>query len=108
MELEAGGNEERSNGVPASTMSRRTWRCRSAAALDLAYVAAGKMDGAWYNNLSLWDMAAGILMVTEAGGLAGDFQGGAEHLKSGNVIVGNPRVFKAMTATFLKEYKKPV
>ncbi len=67
------------------------------AALDLAYVAAGKLDGMWMQGLSLWDMAAGVLMVLEAGGLAGDFAGGASHLKTGELIVAGPKVFKALT-----------
>lgn len=67
------------------------------AALDLAYVAAGKLDGMWMQNLSLWDVAAGVLMVTEAGGLVGDFEGGASHLKSGKLIAAGPKVFKAIT-----------
>lgn len=67
------------------------------AALDLAYVAAGKLDGMWMQNLSLWDMAAGVLMVLEAGGLVGDFAGGANHLKSGQIVAAGPKVFKALT-----------
>lgn len=67
------------------------------AALDLAYVAAGKLDGLWMRNLKLWDMAAGALMVLEAGGLLGDFQGGANHLKTGNIIAAGPKLFKHLT-----------
>lgn len=67
------------------------------AALDLAYIAAGKLDGMWMQNLSLWDMAAGVLMVLEAGGLVGDFSGGATHLKTGKLIAAGPKVFKALT-----------
>lgn len=67
------------------------------AALDLAYVAAGKLDGMWINGLSLWDMAAGVLMVLEAGGLAGDFSGGANHLRTGELVAAGPKVFKALT-----------
>jgi len=64
------------------------------AALDLAYVAAGRLDGFWEIGLNDWDMAAGILLITEAGGLVGDFSGGHEYLESGNIICGNPKVFK--------------
>ena len=67
------------------------------AALDLAYIAAGKLDGMWMQNLSLWDVAAGTLMVLEAGGLVGDFEGGATHLKSGKLIAAGPKVFKSLT-----------
>lgn len=64
------------------------------AALDLAYVAAGRLDGFWEIALNEWDMAAGALLVKEAGGLVGDFAGGDEFLASGNVVAGNPKVFK--------------
>jgi myo-inositol-1(or 4)-monophosphatase len=66
------------------------------AALDLAYVAAGRLDGFWEIGLSDWDMAAGALLVQEAGGLVSDFSGGHEYLESGNIICGNPKVFKQM------------
>ncbi len=66
------------------------------AALDLAYVAAGRLDGFWEIGLSEWDMAAGCLLVQEAGGLISDFSGGHEYLESGNIICGNPKVFKQM------------
>jgi len=64
------------------------------AALDLAYVAAGRLDGFWEIGLNEWDMAAGVLLVSEAGGLLGDFSGGHDYLESGNIICGNPKVFK--------------
>jgi len=64
-----------------------------AAALDLAYVAAGHLDGFWEMGLSPWDIAAGGLLVTEAGGLIGDFEGNENYMQSGNVVAGNPKVF---------------
>ena len=64
------------------------------AALDLAFVAAGRLDGFWEIGLNDWDMAAGALLVREAGGLVGDFGGGDDYLKTGNVVAGNARVFK--------------
>lgn len=64
-----------------------------AAALDLAYVAAGRFDGFWEIGLAPWDIAAGLLLIQEAGGVVGDFTGGPGHFKSGNVVAGNPRVF---------------
>lgn len=67
-----------------------------AAVLDLAYVAAGRFDGFWEIGLQAWDMAAGVLMVREAGGLVGDFQGGNDFIQSGNIVAGNPKVFKAI------------
>lgn len=62
------------------------------AALDLACVAAGRYDGFWEFGLSPWDIAAGTLLVIEAGGLVTDDQGGAGYLDSGNVVCGNPRI----------------
>jgi myo-inositol-1(or 4)-monophosphatase len=64
-----------------------------AAALDLAYVAAGRLDGFWEIGLSAWDMAAGALMIVEAGGFVTDFAGESNYLTSGNVVCGNPKVF---------------
>ncbi|MBI3067522.1 MAG: inositol monophosphatase [Betaproteobacteria bacterium] len=64
-----------------------------AAALDLAYVAAGRLDGFWELGLSPWDMAAGGLLITEAGGLVGDLEGNDTYLKTGNIVAGNPKVF---------------
>ncbi|HET7763554.1 MAG TPA: inositol monophosphatase family protein [Burkholderiales bacterium] len=68
-------------------------RRAGAAALDIAYVAAGRLDGFWEMGLSPWDMAAGALLVQEAGGLIGDFHGDAGYLESGRVVCGNPKVF---------------
>jgi myo-inositol-1(or 4)-monophosphatase len=67
-----------------------------AAALDLANVAAGRMDGFWEIGLSPWDMAAGALMVQEAGGLVGDLQGNEGWLESGQIVAANPRIFPQM------------
>ncbi len=68
-------------------------RRAGAVALDLAYVAAGRLDGFWEFGLSAWDIAAGSLMITEAGGMVGDLQGNSGYLKSGNIAAGNPKVF---------------
>ncbi len=64
-----------------------------AAALDLAWVAAGRIDGFWELGLSPWDMAAGVLLITEAGGLVGDLTGEAGYMNTGNIVGGNPKVF---------------
>jgi myo-inositol-1(or 4)-monophosphatase len=66
------------------------------AALDFAYVAAGRMDGFWELGLSEWDFAAGALLVREAGGLVTDIGGGERYLDTGNVIAGNIKVHNAM------------
>lgn len=71
-------------------------RRAGSAALDLAYVAAGRLDGYWEFDLKPWDMAAGLLLVREAGGMVADFAGGDNSLKSGNVIAANPRLLHAM------------
>jgi myo-inositol-1(or 4)-monophosphatase len=63
------------------------------AALDLAYVASGRLDGFWEIGLSIWDMAAGVLLIQEAGGISSDFVGGHNYLENGNLVAGNPKVF---------------
>jgi len=67
-----------------------------AAALDLAYVAAGFYDGFWEVGLNPWDVAAGSLLVQEAGGLIGDLSGNGDYLHGGQVIAANPKVFAQM------------
>jgi len=71
-------------------------RRAGAAALDIAYVAAGRLDGFWEMGLSPWDMAAGALLVQEAGGLVGDFRGDSGYLDSGRIVCGNPKIFSQM------------
>ncbi|MBS1137471.1 MAG: inositol monophosphatase family protein [Proteobacteria bacterium] len=63
------------------------------ASLDLAYVAAGRFDGFWEIGLAPWDLAAGALLITEAGGLVGDLTGEAGYLESGNIVGGSPKIF---------------
>lgn len=67
-----------------------------AASLDLAYVAAGRFDAFWELGLAAWDMAAGALLVREAGGLVADMDGSEHFLDSGNIVCGNPKCFKAV------------
>jgi myo-inositol-1(or 4)-monophosphatase len=69
------------------------------AALDLAYTAAGRFDGFWEAGLNIWDIAAGCLLVQEAGGLVGDFQGNEKYLRSGNVVAGGPKIFSQLLQT---------
>jgi len=75
-----------------------------AAALDLAYVAAGRLDGFWENDLQPWDMAAGILLIREAGGFVTDDQGGHDMLSSGHIIAGN----EVIHSHLLKTLQQPV
>ena len=67
-----------------------------AAALDLGYVAGGCYDGFFETGLSPWDVAAGSLLVPEAGGLVGDFAGEAGFMESGDICAGTPKVFTAL------------
>jgi myo-inositol-1(or 4)-monophosphatase len=67
-------------------------RRAGAASLDLAYVACGRLDGFWENSLHIWDIAAGALLIQEAGGLLSDPQGGSSYLKTGNIACGNPKI----------------
>ena len=71
-------------------------RRAGSAALDLAYVAAGRLDGFWEMGLARWDMAAGSLLITEAGGLVGDLEGNETYMDSGYIVGGSPRVFAEM------------
>ena len=74
------------------------------AALDLAYVAAGRMDGFWEEKLSPWDIGAGILLIREAGGFVSDKAGGQDMFETGDLVVGNEAIHRAM----LKILKKPL
>ena len=71
-------------------------RRAGAAALDLAYVAAGRFDGFWEMALKPWDMAASVLLIREAGGLVADFEGGQEFMDSGNIVAANSLLFNEL------------
>lgn len=71
-------------------------RRSGSAALDLAYTAAGRFDGYFERGLRPWDVAAGSLMITEAGGLVGDFNGNANYLEAGQIVAGNPKMFSGL------------
>ena len=64
-----------------------------AAALDLAYVACGRLDGFWEMGLQPWDMAAGVLLIQEAGGLVSDLAGESDYLATGNIVTAPPKIF---------------
>jgi len=98
-------------GIPPGSLNRlddymdslktMTGTCRGirragSAALDLAYVAAGRTDGFWEMGLSKWDIAAGIVLVREAGGFVGDLQGGESYWQTGDIIAANPKCMRAM------------
>jgi myo-inositol-1(or 4)-monophosphatase len=76
-----------------------------AAALDLAWVAAGRFDAYWERNLSPWDIAAGLILVREAGGFCTDLEGGESPYVTGDVIAGNDAMHRALTR-LLKEAEK--
>jgi myo-inositol-1(or 4)-monophosphatase len=79
-------------------------RRAGSAALDLAYVAAGRVEGFFELRLSPWDIAAGSLLVTEAGGVVTDFGGGRDYLSTGNVIAGNIDVHPMLLETITKVF----
>lgn len=74
-------------------------RRAGAATLDLAYVACGRLDGFWELGLHLWDIASGILLVKEAGGIVCDPYGGETYLKTGNVVAANPVIMRQFLKT---------
>ncbi|MEY4481878.1 MAG: hypothetical protein RIQ84_1040 [Pseudomonadota bacterium] len=76
-----------------------------AASLDLAYVAAGRLDAFFEQGLKPWDMAAGALLITEAGGLVGNYAGEESYLNTGEIMAGNPRLFGQLVTT-LRKYSK--
>ncbi len=84
--------ESLKNILPLSGDVRRA----GSAALDLAYVASGRLDGFWETGLQSWDMAAGALLIKEAGGLVCDFQGAEHFLETGNIITANPKILKIL------------
>lgn len=96
------------HGVPHLEVLQEIFRKGSdvrrvgSAALSLAYVASGKLDGFWESDLKAWDIAAGILLVREAGGFVSDFQGENGFLESGNVVAGTRKVHVEMLQTINK------
>jgi myo-inositol-1(or 4)-monophosphatase len=81
-------------------------RVTGSAALDLAYVACGRLDGFWGLDLKPWDVAAGVLLVQEAGGLISNLAGEEHTLEQGNVIAGPPKIFKSIVQT-LSDLDRP-
>ena len=83
--------------LKAVTLETAGVRRPGSAALDLCYVAAGRVDAFWEIGLSKWDIAAGALMIREAGGRISDFRGTDHYLESGNVVAGSPKVYAALS-----------
>jgi myo-inositol-1(or 4)-monophosphatase len=71
-------------------------RRTGSAALDLAYVASGRLDGFWEFGLKPWDIAAGALLIQESGGMISDLQGGENYLNQGEIIAATPKIFKPL------------
>ena len=87
------GDHELSNREMAAIQNKVAGLRRfGAASLDMAFVAAGRLDGYWERNLQSWDMAAGQIMVREAGGIVSGIEGNDDALTSGNVICGNEAI----------------
>jgi myo-inositol-1(or 4)-monophosphatase len=87
------------NSLKSFMQSTAGIRRGGSAALDLAYVACGRVDGFWEFNLKPWDIAAGALIAQEAGALVTDFMGAENYLNSGNILVANPKLYKEMAQT---------
>ncbi len=71
-------------------------RRAGAASLDLAYVACGRLDGFWEFGLKTWDIAAGVLLIEEAGGLVSGIKNNHDYLSTGDIITGNPSIHDEM------------
>ena len=72
-------------------------RKMGSAALDMAYVAAGRCDGFWQRDLNYWDIAAGIILVKEAGGFVTDFNGENEYIQNKTILASNAKINKEMS-----------
>jgi myo-inositol-1(or 4)-monophosphatase len=81
-------------------------RRMGSAALDLAYVAAGRFDAYWEAALAPWDMAAGIVLVREAGGFVADLKGGDTMLDSGGIVAGNDMLYRKLGDLLKKAHKQ--
>ena len=76
-----------------------------AAALDLCYVAAGRLDAFWETGLSPWDLAAGSLIIREAGGIISGLDGSEDYLDSGHVLCGTPKIYSGLAKLCAPEIK---
>ncbi len=88
--------DEYVDGLRHLSANSRAIRRAGSAALDLAYVAAGRTDGFWEMGLSKWDIAAGIVLVREAGGFVADLKGGETYMDTGDIIAANPKFMKTL------------
>ena len=81
-------------------------RRAGAAALDLCYVAAGRLDAFWETGLSIWDLAAGALIIREAGGIISGLDGSEDFLQTGHVLTGTPKIYTALAKQFGPDIKE--
>jgi len=80
-------------------------RRAGSAALDLCYVAAGRLDAYWETGLLSWDLAAGALIVRESGGIVSALDGGEDYLDTGHVLSGTPKIYSAVARLFASDIK---
>ena len=78
---------------------------RQAAAIDLAYVAAGRLDGFWETGLAPWDLAAGSLIIREAGGIISGLDGSENYMETGHVLTGSPKIYSAIARLCANEIR---
>ena len=76
------------------------------AALDLAYVAAGRYDAFWETGLAKWDIAAGSLIIREAGGIVSGLDGGEDYLETGHILAGTPKIYSAVARLFAGDIRE--
>ncbi len=81
-------------------------RRTGSAALDLAYVASGRLDGFWEFGLKPWDIAAGALLIQESGGRICDLQGGEDYLTKGDIVAATPKIFKPLLQILIPAAKR--
>ena len=81
-------------------------RRAGSAALDLCYVAAGRLDAFWETGLSSWDIAAGALIIREAGGIITGLDGSEDFLETGHLLTGTPRIYRELAKMFGPDIKK--
>ncbi len=89
-------------------LSKKTSGIRrpGSAAMDLAYVACGRFDAFWETGLKIWDIAAGALLIQEAGGIVSDFNGEQDFLESGNIVAGNSHLYDEVARIVERKYKE--
>ncbi len=95
---------DKENPIPGKILEAMLPACGDirrvgAATLDLAYVACGRLDGFWEMGLKPWDMAAGALLIKEAGGIVCDPNGSEDYLKTGNIVAANPIIIRQLLKT---------